>query len=538
MSFDTVRSAAGPAGRAAHPDVSDAPHSARITGNGAREGAPEDGIDFSALSQIGPEVRAQIKILIVDDEHTLRESCASVLRLDGYDVTLCGRGDDAVELVQRRGFDIVLLDLYMTHVPGMQLLRTVLEHKPDTLVVIMTGNPSVGSSIEALRAGAWDYLPKPFSATHLQVLIGRATHAIMVARESRDLNEELEKRHGHSEKITVLGRSPAFLRAIDLARKVARTDASVFITGESGTGKEMIAQFIHYHSRRSSRPLVAVNCAALPETLLESEMFGHVKGAFTGAIRDKPGLLETANGGTFFLDELTEMSQTIQAKLLRVIQDGVVRRVGSESTDAVVNVRFIAATNRDPQQATEEGVLRRDLYYRLSVVPIRVPPLRERPEDIPVLAEHFLSLYWARHRDFGAAKPTFSRPALRALQAQPWRGNVRELQNVIEHAVVLLDPGCEIQPEDLPFIDGMVPPPPAWSAQTIGDDGFGDEQYHSARDRVLADFERGYLRWLVGRAGANMSRAAKIAGVDRTTLYRLMEKHGLQRDTIIKGDLP
>jgi DNA-binding NtrC family response regulator len=358
----------------------------------------------------------------------------------------------------------------------------------------------------------------------------------MVARESRDLNDELEKRHGHSEKVTLLGRSPAFLRSIELARKVARTDASVFITGESGTGKEMVAQFIHHHSRRSSRPLIAVNCAALPENLLESEMFGHVKGAFTGAVRDKPGLLETANGGTFFLDELTEMSQTIQAKLLRVIQDGVVRRVGSETTDAVVNVRFIAATNRDPQDATEDGVLRKDLYYRLSVVPLRVPPLRERVEDIPVLAEHFLTLYWNRHRDYGAPKPSFSRGAMRALQAQVWRGNVRELQNVIEHAVVLLDPGTEIQAEDLPFIDGMVEPADIWAAGEITQEKFQDEKYHVVRDRILSEFERGYLRWLVDRAGANMSRAAKLAGVDRTTLYRLMEKHGLQRDTIIKGD--
>ncbi len=475
-------------------------------------------------------------MLIVDDEHTLRESCASVLRLEGYDVTVCGRAEDAVEIVQRRSFDVVLLDLYMASMSGMDLLRATLEAKPDTLVIIMTGNPSVATSVEALRAGAWDYLPKPFSASHLQVLIGRAAHATMVARESRDLNDELEKRHGHSEKVTLLGRSPAFLRSIELARKVARTDASVFITGESGTGKEMVAQFIHHHSRRSSRPLIAVNCAALPENLLESEMFGHVKGAFTGAVRDKPGLLETANGGTFFLDELTEMSQTIQAKLLRVIQDGVVRRVGSETTDAVVNVRFIAATNRDPQDATEDGVLRKDLYYRLSVVPLRVPPLRERVEDIPVLAEHFLTLYWNRHRDYGAPKPSFSRGAMRALQAQVWRGNVRELQNVIEHAVVLLDPGTEIQAEDLPFIDGMVEPADIWAAGEITQEKFQDEKYHVVRDRILSEFERGYLRWLVDRAGANMSRAAKLAGVDRTTLYRLMEKHGLQRDTIIKGD--
>jgi DNA-binding NtrC family response regulator len=483
----------------------------------------------------GPATSPALSILVIDDEQTLRESCASVLRHEGYHVTICGRGEEALEIVQRRAFDIVLLDLYMSGVAGMDLLRVTLETRPETLVVIMTGNPTVDSSLEALRAGAWDYLPKPFSASHLQVLLGRAAHAVKTTRESRDLHQELDRQHGHSERLTLLGRSPAFLQTIDLARKVARTDASVFITGESGTGKEMIAQFIHLHSRRSNRALVAINCAALPETLLESEMFGHVKGAFTGAVRDKPGLLETANGGTFFLDELTEMSLTIQAKLLRVVQDGVVRRVGSESTDAVVNVRFIAATNRDPREAIEGGILRRDLYYRLSVVPIRIPPLRERPEDIPILAEHFLAYYWSRHRDVGSRKPTFTDQGLAALQAQPWRGNVRELQNVIEHAVVLLDPGAEIRAADLPFIDGNGGAGTPWCVSR-GAERYHDEKYHEARERVLADFELGYLRWLVEHAGANMSRAAKVAGVDRTTLYRLMEKHGLQRDTIIKEE--
>jgi DNA-binding NtrC family response regulator len=214
----------------------------------------------------------------------------------------------------------------------------------------------------------------------------------------------------------------------------------------------------------------------------------------------------------------------------------VVRRVGSETTDAVVSVRFIAATNRDPKEATEEGALRRDLYYRLSVVPIRVPPLRERLDDIPVLAEYFLSVYWTRHREYGSPQPTFSRQAIRALQAQPWRGNVRELQNVIEHAVVLLEPGSEIVPKDLPFIDGVEAATlTSWSAD-VSPHRYREEKYHEARDRILTEFERGYLRWLVEHAGANMSRAAKIAGVDRTTLYRLMEKHGLQRDTIIKED--
>jgi DNA-binding NtrC family response regulator len=485
---------------------------------------------------LDPEQKSSLRLLIVDDEHTLRDSCASVLRMEGYNVTTCSRGDEALDMLQKRRFDIVMLDLYMSQVPGMELLRACLELHPETIVVMMTGNPSVSSSVEALREGAWDYLPKPFSATHLQILLGRATHAVLVARESGELNDTREQNYGHSDKLTILGRSPAFRNAIELARKVARTDASVFITGESGTGKEMIAQFIHHHSRRSARALVAVNCAALPENLLESEMFGHVKGAFTGAVRDKPGLLETANGGTLFLDELTEMSQTIQAKLLRVIQDGVVRRVGSETTDAVVNVRFIAATNRDPAEATNDGVLRKDLFYRLSVVPIRVPALRERPEDIQLLADHFLTTYWARHRERGAAIPTLSPETIRMLRARPWSGNVRELQNVMEHAVVLLEPGSTVQPEDLAFIDGasITRQPTTFSGDWNPEADVHDASYHSNRERIIAEFEMSYLSWLIQSAGANMSRAAKIAGIDRTTLYRLMEKHGLQRDTIIK----
>lgn len=502
----------------------------------ARSGGPGLGSEqgVSAPVSLDRQQRAGIKILIVDDERTLCESCATVLESEGYDVTTSTRGEEALELLRRKPFDIVLIDLYMSQVPGLELLKAALAAKPDAVAIIMTGNPSVQSSIQALELGAWEYLPKPFSAAHLQVLVGRAAHVVMAARAANAAREDQKNLQGHSDKIVVLGNSPAFRQAIELARKVAPTDASVFITGESGTGKELIAQFIHHHSRRSHRMLVAVNCAALPETLLESEMFGHVKGAFTGAVRDKPGLLEVANGGTLFLDELTEMSQAIQAKLLRVIQDGVVRRVGSTTTDAVVDVRFIAATNRDPQEATEAGILRRDLYYRLRVVPIRVPPLRERTEDIPLLAEHFLKMYWARHREPGSPMPRWSRSAIQALQARPWRGNVRELENVVEHMVVFLDPGCEIRPEDIPVLDDHEPVP---RELVTFNAGAMEEKYHAARDRVLVEFERSYLVWLVSRSGGNMSKAARIAGVDRTTLYRLMEKHGLQRDTIITAKL-
>jgi DNA-binding NtrC family response regulator len=479
-------------------------------------------------------VKQTIEVLVVDDDDTLRASCASVLESEGFSVSVSGRGAEATALVRRRRFDIVLLDVHMAQVSGMDLLRWCLDAFPETLAIIMTGDPSVESSLEALRAGAWDYLPKPFSASHLQILIGRAAHTVVVARESRALVEERATKHGISTGESLLGESAAFRKVVALARRVAGTDASVFISGESGTGKEQIAQFIHGNSRRSSRQLVAVNCAALPEALLESEMFGHVEGAFTGALHDKEGLLEAANGGTLLLDEITEMPLPIQAKLLRVIQDGVVRRLGSTSTDAVVNVRFIAATNRDPQRATADDVLRTDLFYRLCVVPIHIPPLRERPADIPLLARHFLEVYWAQHRGSSVPQPVLGAEALEALQQRSWPGNVRELQNVMEHAVVLLEPGGEITPADLPDMSS-----PAESAAPrmplLAMDQLGDESYHGVRERMLSQFEAGYLVWLVGRAGGNMSKAARIAGVDRTTLYRLMDKHGLQRGAIISS---
>jgi len=485
------------------------------------------------LCQLTAELKATIRVLIVDDDRTLRESCASVLQYEGYQVSLCSRGDEARETLKRNKFDIVLLDLYMPEVSGLRLLRTCLEAHSDTIVLVITGNPSVDSSLDALRAGAWDYLPKPFSATHLQILVGRAAHTVTVARESLAVQAEFEREHGNSEHVTVLGASPAFRRAVGLARRVAPTEASVFITGESGSGKELIAQFIHHHSRRSSRPLVAVNCAALPEALLESEMFGHCKGAFTGAVRDKPGLLEAANGGTLLLDELVDMSKPIQAKLLRVIQDGVVRRVGSETTDAVVNVRFIACTNRNAEEAVKTGALREDLYYRLRVVPIHVPPLRERPADIQLLAEYFLKQYWTRHRGATVAVPRLSEAALRALRARPWKGNVRELENVVEHLVVLLEPGDEVAPDAIPALGDELA---TEASATLLREVTTEEPYYDARDRLVAEFELRYLSQLVSQAGGNMSRAARAARVDRTTLYRLLERHGLHRRPVDPPD--
>jgi DNA-binding NtrC family response regulator len=474
-----------------------------------------------------PDKGTGLRILVADDDRTLREGCASVLQMDGHSVVTAGRGEEALELVRRRKFDLILADLYMAPVSGMEVLKAAIETHKDVIVVMMTGNPSVASSIEALRAGAWDYLPKPFSASHLQVLVGRAAHAVHANRDSREqIKPSLVTQNGAGEPMALLGVSPSFKKAVELAQKVAATDASVMISGESGTGKELIAQFIHRHSRRTARKLVPLNCAALPDNLLESEMFGYRKGAFTGADRDKAGLLEVANGGTLFLDELTEMTMPLQAKLLRVLQDGVVRRLGSETQDAVVDVRFISATNRDPQEAVQQGLLREDLFYRLRVVPIKLPPLRKRLEDIPLLAEFFLKRSWERHRASGAPAPQLTPDTIAFLQSRPWRGNVRELQNVIEHLAVIADGSRPIEPNDIPVYDEDAGP--------VADAGLPlaimNEAFHTAKDNLITHFEKEYLARLTARAGGNMSKAARLAGIDRTTLYRLMEKHGFRRE--------
>lgn len=474
---------------------------------------------------VSSEVKARMRVLIVDDEATLRENCANVLSMEGYAVTVSARGAEARDLLARRSFDIALVDLYMTEVDGRTLLRTALETNPATLVVLMTGDPSLESCLEALQAGAWDYLPKPFSAAHLQVLIGRAAHTVLVARET-EASKGTGGRGADDRPITQVGSSPAFRRAVELAQRVAATDAAVLITGEPGSGKELLARFMHQLSRRATRPFVTLNCA-LPEQLLESEMFGHRAGSLPDAMREKVGLLEAANGGTLFLDDLVKIPKPTQAKLLSVLQDGVVRRGGGDE-DAVVNVRIISATNRDPEDAVRRGDLREDLYYRLRVVPIHLPPLRERTEDIALLADYFFNWYWAKRRIPGTPPPEFTEAALRALAVHPWRGNVRELQNVMEHVAVVTEAGLAITERDLPLRDE--PHAPTGDGQSPLSLGAMEVSYHAARDRVIAQFEVRYLGWLLQRAAGNMSEAARIAGVDRTTLYRLMERHGLHRE--------
>jgi len=472
-----------------------------------------------------------LRILVVDDDTTLLETCHRILEMEGYRVELCRKGEEAREALNRGTFDLSLLDLYMKGVSGIELLEVALNADPDHVPIVMTGEPTIESSLNTRDLGAFAYLPKPFTATQLKIAVGQAAHHALVIRELREAHESL-----HGPRLTddpkILGESEALRETVELAAKLARTDASVFISGESGTGKELIAHFIHERSRRSDKPMLAVNCAALPETLLESEMFGHKKGSFTGATEERQGLLEAADGATLFLDEITEMSLPIQAKLLRVIQDGQVRRVGSNRVDATVDVRFIAATNRDPSRAVSDGTLRKDLYYRLRVVPIRVPSLRERVEDIPILAEHFLQKYWKKHRSDEGSPPKISLEGIRDLQQRDWLGNVRELQNVIEHAVVLAEPGEELMPEDLEFVGDRMEGDSATLDAAL--QKYRRYTYHDARQELTDAFERNYLKWVVREADGNMSEAARIAEVDRTTLYRLMEKHELSIQREVK----
>ena len=490
--------------------------------------------DESASYILGPEERASVRILVIDDEASIVESCESVLSAEGYTCEVDRRAEDALRRLKGQPYDIVLIDQNMPNVHGLDILAEVRQRSPTTLPIMMTGHATMEASIRAMQAGAFEYLPKPFTATQLLVVIGRAAYQLLRVRQlSGSSNQDgvLVDRGD----LKILGVSKSMREAIRLAMKAARTDASVFITGESGTGKEIIAQLIHKESRRSRRAFVAVNCAALPAELLESEMFGHRRGAFTGAIRDKPGLLEVADQGTFFLDELGEMPLPLQAKLLRVLQDGVVRRVGSERDDAVVDVRFISATNRDPDEAMEEGVIRRDLFYRLRVVPIELPALRERPEDVPVLIRFFLEHFWRRHQLPGRTPPRLAPSTMETLVRYDWPGNVRELQNVLENLVVLSDPDELVEPDRLSILDV--------SGQTRDDDGAAvgafagtlnfRAPFHEAKDALIARFEREYLAQIVARTGGNMSEAARQAGIDRTTLYRLMEKHELSRGAFV-----
>ena len=381
------------------------------------------------------------KILIVDDERSMRDVLSIMLRRAGYGVTVATDAEEAIAEIGREIFDLVITDLKMPKGSGLDVLKAVKVSSPDTVVLVITAFASTEAAVEAMKQGAYDFLTKPFQVDEVQLIIKNALERRRLSTENVLLKREMASQTSFAR---IIGQSEAMQKVFDIVRKVADTRSNVLIFGESGTGKELIARAIHYHSARSQFPFVTVNCSALPETLLESELFGHMKGSFTGAVANKAGLFEVANAGTIFLDEIGETSPATQVKLLRVIQEREFRRIGG-TQDVKVDVRVITATNRDLEKAVAEGVFREDLYYRLDVIPIRLPPLRERTGDIPLLVQHFLDQI---SRESGRTTPTLTPDAMRGLQGHEWRGNVRELENLIERVVAFYS-GSPISEEDI-----------------------------------------------------------------------------------------
>ncbi|HEY0019239.1 MAG TPA: sigma-54 dependent transcriptional regulator [Longimicrobium sp.] len=468
------------------------------------------------MSDTSPS-EAAISVLICDDEELLVKSCGQILSSEGYTVHTEGRGKNALENVRRHRPDIVLTDLMLPDMDGLALLKEIKKVAPDTLVVMITGFATVDSSVEAIRAGAYDYIPKPFTATQLRILIGRAAQQVQLVRDNAHLRDQLKKHYSFE---NIIGTSESIQKVFSVVSRVAPTDASVFISGESGTGKELIARACHTNSRRSDRQFVAINCAALPDNLLESELFGHEKGAFTDARETKRGLFEVASGGTLFLDEISEMSMELQAKLLRVLQERRIRRVGGEA-EIPIDVRLVSATNRDPEAAVRDGNLRQDLLYRLNVVPVKLPPLRQRREDIPALAQHYLRKFG---QEYERGNLRFSPEALRVLVDYHWPGNVRELQNMVERIVSLCMPGEEITAEDLP--EELTATQQASGRSSIVYSA--DLPFHEAKNDAITVFEKEYLRDLLRRHSGNISQAARTAGIDRKTIHRMLTKYDLE----------
>jgi len=381
------------------------------------------------------------RVLVVDDEENIRALVRQILEREGFEVETASDGQSALEKATTAAYDLILLDVRIPQLDGMSVLREIRAVDPDAVVMIVTGYGSIEQALEAVRLGAYDYIPKPFKRDELLLRIRRALDYNELREQNRKLHEELRQSFKFE---GIIGTSPKMQEALRIAAAVAPTDATVLIYGETGTGKEILARSIHYQSHRAQGPFVAINCGAIPETLLETELFGHEKGAFTSAVTSRIGKFEAADGGTIFLDEVGDMSPAMQVKLLRVLQDRSFERVGGVRP-IKVNVRVIAATNRDLRAAIREGSFREDLFYRLSVVPIHLPPLRERPEDIPILAQHFLERHRERYRKNIRA---FTPQAMRKLRRHVWPGNVRELEYAIERAVILAQ-GEEITAQDL-----------------------------------------------------------------------------------------
>lgn len=452
------------------------------------------------------------RILIVDDEPMVCLSLTNWLKEENYLARSVGDGPGAIELVSREQWDIVLLDLKMPGMDGLEVLREVKKIAPQTVVVMMTAYASVPSSVQAMKEGAYDYLVKPLDVQELTIMLHKITEHYQLVQENISLRKRLNEHHSYE---NIIGKSSAMQKVFELIRTVADTTATVLVTGETGTGKELVARAIHANSSRRYSPFIGVSCGALPETLLESELFGYEKGAFTGAERTKKGRFELAHSGTLFLDEIGDISLKTQIKLLRVLQERSFRRLGG--TEVVdVDVRLVTATNRDLIKAVEEGIFRSDLYYRLNVVNIHLPPLRERKEDIPLLAERFLEKF---NLEFNKKFDRLEKTALDLMMDYSWPGNVRELENVIERAVVI-GQGPDIKAAHLPFCRPCRP--------EISDNGSSAPEEAQGR-QSLEEIEKSHISKMLALHGWNIAKTARLLGIDRTTLHKKISRFGLQK---------
>ena len=459
-----------------------------------------------------PSQARKSRILVVDDERSMRELLAIVLKREGYDVVLAENGKEALAALERQPFDLLVSDIKMPDMSGVDVLRAAKAIDNDILGIMVTAFASTESAIEALRLGAYDYLSKPFNVEELKDRIRKALERRTLEQENLALKRTLKAAHQFS---NIIGRSEPMLALFRLIEAVAATNSTILVSGESGTGKELVARALHVNSLRRDRPFVALNCGALPETLLESELFGHMRGSFTGAVANKKGLIEVAERGTVFLDEISEMSPMLQVKLLRVLQDRKFRRIGGlEEVEA--DVRFIAATNRDLAQWVADGKFREDLYYRINVIPVHLPPLRDRREDIPLLANHFLERFRSQ---MGKSVSSISAEAVRELEQYDWPGNIRELENVIERAVAL-EQSPAILPESLPPTVRR-PRAPAGAAPIYLPDGGFDLEQH------VQGIEREYIAEALRRANGVQVRAAEILGMSFRSFRYYAKKYNL-----------
>jgi len=449
-----------------------------------------------------------IRVLVIDDDEAVRGVLESFLIDEGYEVESQPDGVAGLEAYMSGAFDIVLLDLAMPRMGGIEVLEKVKSHDPGACVIIVTAHGTIRSAVEAMRLGAYDYITKPFRIEDVAVTLKRASEFKSLSRENIELKRQLRKRFSFK---MLIGDSPAMYNVFELIEKVSQSDTTVLITGESGTGKEVVAKTIHFNSHRSQKPFIPVNCGAIPHELLESELFGHEKGAFTGAVSTRIGRFELASGGTLFLDEIAEMSPQLQVKILRVLQEREFERVGGVKT-IKANVRVIAATNKALEAAIEDRSFREDLYYRLNVINIRIPPLRERVEDIPLLMNHFNPIMCAKKK---RGNLIFSKEAMNVLMAYNWPGNVRELENLLERLSVLKEDDL-VTPEDLPqrFFSGEPPvtPPVVETERGI----FLNE--------LLEDFERNLILKALRKTNGIKSKAAAYLNINRTTLIEKLKR--------------